>query len=297
MASTRTYRITDRDYPLCLRDLARPPDPLVVRGDWEGRPAVAIVGSRRASPDAVAYAQSLAFRLSQAGAIVWSGGAVGIDAAAHQGALDAAGRTVVVTATGIDHVYPEKHRKLYETIVEGGGALVSSFVPSQTAVYWTFLSRNRVLAAMVDALVVVQSPLISGARSAAAAARRCGRPVFVVPAYPWDWRGLGNLAEMRRGAHPLADEAVLAQHLSIRLAPRQQPPADQGGLAPAEGDVCVDPASRAVLDATDESPRHFDEISDKTGLSVTVLSEALLTLTLGAVLVEGPSGFYRRVRS
>jgi DNA processing protein len=300
MAELRTYRVTDRDYPRRLRDLQHPPDPVVIRGDWEGGPAVAIVGTRKASEEAAGYANSLARRLSQVGVIIWSGGAVGIDAAAHRGALDAEGRTVVVTGTGIDECYPKEHAALYDEIVEKGGALASPFEPAQRAAHWTFPARNRVLAAFVDAMVVVQAPVVSGARSASAAARGCGRPVFVVPAYPWDSLGAGNLAEARLGAHLLADERALTDFLAVRPLPPEHPePLSSERSEPLPLDLAaasaLSPACRTVLAVVSVTPRHHDEIAEETGLGATALEEALLTLTLLAVLVEGPSGRYRRI--
>ena len=106
MAETRVFRILARDYPYLLRELAHPPDPLCVRGELLAGPRIAIVGTRHASEQALRYTYELARALALRGVTVWSGGALGIDAAAHRGALDAGGASVAVVATGLRHCYP-----------------------------------------------------------------------------------------------------------------------------------------------------------------------------------------------
>ncbi len=147
MARVHTFRVLDRDYPYLLRDLSHPPDPVLVHGELLPAPAVAIVGTRTPSDEALTYAHRLAFRLARRGVTVWSGGAVGIDAAAHVGALDAGGRTIAVVPTGLDHCYPTKHAALYAEIVVAGGALVSPFERAREAARPNFFQRNAVLAA------------------------------------------------------------------------------------------------------------------------------------------------------
>jgi len=327
MALVRRYRVLDRDYPHALRELSSPPDPLCVRGELLPAPGVAIVGTRYPSTQAVTYACELAGRLARSGVTVWSGGAVGIDAAAHRGALEAGGLSVAVVGTGLDHCYPDQHAALYEEIVLTGGALVSPFEPAQNATNFTFPQRNGVLAALTQATVVVQAPIKSGARSTARFARRLGRPLFVLPASPWDLSSAGNLAELELGARPLADErrlfellgvpppsfpapATLVPHVRASMTPRFLPPLSLPPLSlpplslpplslpplslpPPLGDLS--PACEAVFGSTGNTPCHPDDLCAKTGLSAALVQEALLTLTLQAVLVEGPAGWFRRI--
>lgn len=323
MPSERVFRVLDSDYPAVLRELPQPPDPVWVRGELPEGPAIAIVGTRAASRPALEFARALARVLGEAGVVVHSGGAAGIDRAAHEGALDAGAPTVVVAGTGIDHVYPKEHAALFETIVERGGAIISPFERDQRGLRWTFLRRNSALAALTQALVLVEAPIKSGARSAAMAARRLGRPIFVVPGAPWEPLGAGAFVELSLGALPLTNEVDLFEALG--LAPRaSDEPLLPWGLAqpaqsirkqassadgapkparfptePARASPSVPddlpPSHLAVLEATGEAPQHADELCAKTGLSAAVVHEALLTLTLHAVLVEGPSGCFRRI--
>jgi DNA processing protein len=280
----RAFRILDPDYPASLRELGHPPDPLHVRGDLPRGRGVAIVGTRNCSAQGAEHARRLARRLVEHGLVVWSGGAVGIDAAAHAGALEGGGVTVAVVATGLDECYPRRHAQLYERIVRGGGAIVSAFEPAAKAHYGAFHYRNRVLAALAEVTVLVQAPLKSGARSTAAHARRLRRPLFVVPAAPWDEYGGGNLLEMGRGAHVLWSDAPLLALFGI-IAGGKKPP----------GSPEFDLACEQVLAAAENGPVHLDDLCSTSGLSAPLIQQALLTLTLRAVLVEGPGGWYRRV--
>jgi len=305
MARVHAFRVLDRNYPPSLRDLASPPDHLCVRGELFAGPSIAIVGTRKPSPEARAYAHDLAFRLAQSGVAIWSGGAFGIDAAAHGGALDAGGITVAVVGTGLEHCYPPEHADLYERIVSTGGAIVSPFEPSQHATLLTFPQRNGPLAALTQATLVVQAPLKSGARSTAAFARRLGRPLFVVPVAPWDSLGAGNLAEANLGGQVLTDESRLFRLLGVRAldspTPSSPVPNDRESPVPDALAMCpqplwdrLSPSHRKVFSAIAKAPRHLDELCAETGLSAPLVQDALLTLTLDAVLVEGPAGWFRR---
>jgi DNA processing protein len=314
VARVHTYRVLDRDYPTALRDLRSPPDPLCVRGQLLAGPSVAMVGTRDPSLEAEKHAHDLAFRLASSGVTVWSGGAVGIDAAAHRGALDAGGISVAVIGTGLDHCYPPQHAALYEELVLTGGALVSPFEPSQHAMLTTFPQRNGVLAALTQATVVVQAPIKSGARSTARFARNLGRPLFVIPAPPWDSLSAGNLAEAALGAQVLADEAQLFNLLGVphrRRVLRHPPPCGSAHsyapLTKPEATTAVEdeetlsrsrqalsPEAQAVIQVLSSSPLHLDHLCARSGLPTALVHAALLTLSIEAVVVEGPAGWFRR---
>jgi DNA processing protein len=305
MVPVRTFRVLDPDYPPVLRELRAPPDPVCVRGQLLGGPAVAIVGTRQATEEALAFTRALAERFAQRGVTVWSGGALGIDAASHRGALDAGGVTVAVVPTGLDHCYPKEHRDLYDEIVEKGGAIVSPFEPAHEAMLHTFHQRNGVLAAMTLATVVVQAPIISGARSTANAARKLGRPLFIVPGAPWEVVSEGNVLELGRKGARVFDEVELCRALGVaeggvlkEWARANASASASAGASARAGEIDLsglsDTAQRVFLE-TSTTPRHSDDLCSKTGLAAALVQEALLTLTLHAVLVEGPCGWFRRL--
>lgn len=190
----------DAAWPRRLADLAEPPLWLRVAGRmlWP-EPIVAIVGTRHSDEEAERFTFQLAAELCDAGCTIVSGGAYGIDAAAHQGALEAAGCTVAVLATGLREAYPKHHGSLFGRIAEQGALLTES--PDEQQLWPSlFLRRNRLIAALAEAVVVVQAPFKSGALSTAAWAKQLGRPLLTTPSAPWDPRGEGCLALLRQGA-------------------------------------------------------------------------------------------------
>jgi DNA processing protein len=172
-------------YPRRLEDLADSPEQLFVRGQL--RPverSVAIVGSRAASGNGVATAARLARELAAAGLAVVSGGAIGIDAAAHRGALEAGGITIAVLGCGLDIAYPARNRRLFAAICASGGALVSPYAMGVPPRGYHFVRRNRIIAGLADVVVVVEAGLASGALHTAMAARQYGRVLCATPHTP-----------------------------------------------------------------------------------------------------------------
>lgn len=276
----------DSVYPARLRSLARPPATMTVRGGrLEADRVVAIVGSREAHPDALAYAWKLAATLARAGVVVASGGAFGIDAAAHLGALRARGRTWCVAATGERHCYPARHDRLFARIALGPGAMVWPFPAHLDARARAFHERNRILVALSDAVVVVQAALRSGALSTAARARLQRKPLWVLPAPQWLGRRFdGSRKLLEEGARPLHSPAAL-------LASLQQP----GTLEPEAPPLSAESSAlQKALPEAFEPPLHLDEIAARAHLSPQAATAALLTLALENVVVEGPPGFFRR---
>lgn len=179
----RLVTMQDADYPVRLRNIYEPPCLLYVRGrlpDIDEEAAIAMVGTRDATPYGLETAESLAFSLARQGALVVSGAASGIDSAAHRGALRAGARTVAVLGGGVDVVYPRENKWLYEDIA-AVGALVSEYPPGTPAVGAHFPVRNRIISGLCLATVVVEAPEQSGALITARTALEQGRDVFAVP--------------------------------------------------------------------------------------------------------------------
>jgi DNA processing protein len=177
----RVLTILDEDYPRNLRMVYNRPPFLFVRGELspEDEQAVAVVGTRRASPEGIREAGSLASQLAERGVTVLSGLALGIDAAAHSAALAAGGRTVAVMGTGIKRIYPAQNRELADEIVRAG-ALVSQFWPDAPPTKYSFPMRNVVMSGMAIGTVVVEASNTSGARMQARLALEHGKRLFLV---------------------------------------------------------------------------------------------------------------------
>lgn len=279
--------------PARLADLPSPPRLLYVRGELPRGPAVGIVGTRYPTADGIAFAEELAHDLALAGVAVVSGGAKGIDTAVHRGALRAGGVTIVVGPAGFDRPYPDQNARLFEEVVERGGAYVS-LVPDGTKVRrHLFFARNACLVALAHALVVVEAGFRSGALNASHWARDLERPLLVVPHAPWATKGRGCLIELRRGALLCEGPSDVLRELEriqrvpyeARQAPLQVdlpfPDVAIGQLAD-EGDRV-----KAALAA---GATHLDQIAALTGLSLGAIQSQILTLTLDGVLAPDPSG-------
>lgn len=192
--------------PPRLRDLEDPPESLWLRGELPAGPAVAVVGTRRPSPQGREFASRLVRDLARRGVTILSGGAVGIDQAAHEAALDAGGQTLVVAPASLERPYPEEHGALFKRVLRSGGGYLSVVPDGNVAEPWGFFRRNSVMAALAHAVVAIESAVRSGTRNTTSRARKLGRPVFWPPASPWDKKRSGFAAEYRLGGvTPLFD--------------------------------------------------------------------------------------------
>lgn len=199
----QVHTLRGASLPPRLRDLPEPPEELYAVGHPPRGPCVAIVGTRAATRVGLAYARHLAGALAAEGVVIASGGALGVDTAAHRGALDVRGRTVVVAPSSPDRPYPAKNARLFRRIVECGGALLSAYEKDVPASPPLFFQRNAFLAALADVVVVIETRYRGGARNTCAHARSLGRPVFVVPPAPWNPAASGAFEELRLGARLL----------------------------------------------------------------------------------------------
>lgn len=206
--------LCEAELPPSLLDLPRPPRRLYLTGALPQKPMIAIVGTRKATPEAEDFTRALAQQVVAHGFAVASGGAAGIDTAAHEGALAGSGQTLVVAPAGWNEAYPEVNRNLFRQVVSQGGGYLSIVEPNECALRHNFFARNAVLVALSKATVVVQAPFRSGARNSAHVARSIGRPLFVVPSAPWVEIGAGCVLELRLGAQPLGSLRDLLSSLA-----------------------------------------------------------------------------------
>jgi DNA processing protein len=267
-------------YPQWLRRTHTPPLVLWVKGVLdaeEGERAVAVVGSRAATPVGRGFAEALACELAAAGLVVVSGLARGIDAAAHRGALRARGRTVAVLGSGLDRLYPPEHEELAARIAASGGAVLSEFPLGARPWKSNFPRRNRVIAGWARAVVVVEAGSRSGALSTARAALDEGRDVMAVPGHPSEPQAEGANALLKDGAALVRGAADVLAELGV--APPQP-------SAPAGED--------AVLRALDTRPACVDEIQQRSGLALPALLSRLAELELAGSVARLGGGLYAR---
>ncbi|MEM7437511.1 MAG: DNA-processing protein DprA, partial [Myxococcota bacterium] len=281
----------DSGYPVRFGDLSNPPSYVHIQGQLRDLSAcVAIVGTRVADEEALDFTRRLAADLVRSDAVIVSGGAVGIDRAAHEGALDAGGATIVVLPLGLDRPYPAVNIPLFERIVDRGCLLteVDDGAPMRRG---RFLARNRLVAAIAMSTVVIQAPARSGAMSTARHAKRLGREVFVVPASPWDPRGLGNLALLERGARICTRASdVLSGSASTGPLPGL-PARAQSRENPNYGHLSQ--IERQILQALGGRARHPEEVCVRTGIAAVAVQQSILTLLVRGLVEERPGGRFK----
>lgn len=285
---------SDPTYPSNLRQIADPPAVLFVSGELSesDRFAVALVGSRRATPYGRTVAARLARELSQSGLTIISGGALGIDSAAHQATVDADGRTVAVLGCGLDVEYPRENQGLFARIVrEARGAVMTEFPLGASPEPWRFPMRNRIISGLATAVVVVEAGVQSGALLTATIAAEQGRDVMAVP---------GNIdRESSRGANGLIrDGAVLVESAqditrAMGLLTLEPPPVSRQP-APRISPHLPD-AQRKLLEYLSLTPKHVDALAADVRLSPVEISVQMTMLELSGLVRRLPGNCYVRM--
>jgi DNA processing protein len=314
--------LADAAYPPALLEIADPPLALYVKGDPARlqRPALAMVGARAASPQGEANASAFARALSEAGFSIVSGLALGIDAAAHRGALEASGGcTIAVIGTGADRIYPAANATLARAIV-AQGVIVSEFPLGTPPKRENFPRRNRLIAGLAQGVLVVEAAIGSGSLITARLALESGREVFAIP---------GSIhAPLARGCHRLIREgaklvetaedvfeelrgrlgsmlparpssspppATRSRPSSSRLSSSRPPPAPPAAPPPAASLPPPSPEAARVLTALGDEMRDIDTLALASGLTVDVLQSVLLALELDGGIVRLPGGRFQRL--
>ena len=274
-------------YPPLLAELDTAPPALIVKGNFAllDRPTIAIVGARNASAAACRFARGLAHDLADAGCLIVSGLARGIDTAAHQGSIDAG--TVGVIASGIDIAFPPENAELQDRIAVDG-VLIAEQVPGREPLARHFPSRNRIIAGMALGTVVIEAAPRSGSLITARLANEAGREVMAVPGSPLDPRAQGCNALIREGATLVQNasdvlEAIRPMSNSVRA------PTDRWRAGPADVEA-DDAARRAITDLLGHTPVAVDEVVRQSGAHPAVVATVLLELELAGRLTRHAGG-------
>jgi DNA processing protein len=283
----RVLTLADNDYPGMLRNVPDPPPALYVDGTLPETVSVALVGSRKASATGKETARTLGLALAERGVCVVSGLALGVDAAAHEGAVETGGSTVGVLGCGVDVVYPRTNRNLFDA-VRRHGALVSEYYLGEAPYAWRFPARNRIIAGLASTVVVVEAPEQSGALITARHGLDAGRDVWAVPGPPGVRECRGSNGLLADGAGVLWDipefvEAVAPRGRVTLEAPVSDVPA---GLPETEA---------AVLSGVGLEPRGVDAVARRSGVEMSQVLPALALLELkGFVCRDGVGAYARR---
>lgn len=280
--------IDDPRYPARLREIGDPPRALHCQGDVAllRQPQVAIVGARAATPQGLETAAAFAGELARRGLVITSGLALGIDGAAHRGALAAGGPTVAVCGTGLDRTYPSQHRELGREIA-ARGLLVSELPLGAPPLPHHFPRRNRIISGLSLGVLVVEAAPQSGSLGTARCATEQGREVFAIPGSIHSPASRGVHALIRQGAKLTESVDDILEEIA---APGALPYA-----RPAAAAIELDPLQRRVLEALGFDATPFDHLVERLELPVERLSEALMALELQGVIAAAPGGAYQRV--
>ena len=281
------FTLADPDYPKPLRTLDDPPPVLYVRGRYEPRDelAIAIVGTRRPSSYGRRVAERLARELGAMGFTIVSGLARGIDTAAHRGALKAGARTIAVLGGGFAHFYPRENRRLGDEIAESG-AVLSEFPIEMPPDRWTFPRRNRVISGLSRGTIVVEAPERSGALITARLALEQGREVFAVPGPITQETSAGVHKLIQQGAKLITNvDDVLEEFADLKrtLSARREAasPTTTEGPTPE-----LSPLEAQVFNALEFDSLHFNDVVERTRLSPSEVSLALLQLVMKGLVEE-----------
>ncbi|OUD15331.1 DNA-processing protein DprA [Thioflexithrix psekupsensis] len=305
--------LTDPNYPPLLRTIHDPPPILFVHGDVAllSQPQIAMVGTRHPSRQGEEIAREFAEHLAQAGFVITSGMAFGIDAAAHLGALQATGYTLAVTGTGLDRVYPRQHRELAHRIAEKG-ALVSELFPGTPAIAGQFPRRNRIISGLSLGVLVVEASSSSGSLITAHLAVEQGRDVFAIPGSIRNPQSRGCHTLIKQGAKLVetANDVMeeLLAHLPLNgqtigfdfplktISPPTTSFSETQTVSHSDSMTTDDPDYARLLAHLVDKPITVDSLVELSGLTVEAVSSMLLILELRGMVASQAGGMYFKTR-
>lgn len=280
----RIVTLGDADYPAQLLNTPDPPSVLYVKGRPEllNRPAIAVVGSRNATPQGAANAEQFAETLGQAGFTVVSGLALGIDAAAHRGGLKSNASSIAVVGTGLDIVYPARNRELAREIAQRG-TLISEFPLGTPPIAGNFPRRNRVISGLAVGCLVVEAAQASGSLITARMALEQGREVFAIPGSIHSPLSKGCHALIKQGAKLVESAQDILEELG-------------GAAIPGGAEAQVPEEADALLAVMGHDPVDLDTLCLRSGLAPEEISSRLLELELAGAAAALPGGRFQRLR-
>lgn len=293
-SSLTVITISDKKYPSLLKEIPDAPKKIYCLGKLpDESPAdglkIAIVGTRKASNYGQSLAKEIAKKLTKLGIIIVSGLAMGIDTAAHEGALETKGKTIAVLANGLDKIYPAQNKNLAKKIIELGGAIISEYPPNTPAFPNQFLERNRIVSGLCLATIIIEAPERSGSLATARLAAEQGREVFVVPGAIHDPNYFGSHALIRDGARLITSVENILEDLNLKISDLQIPISNKK----LTRKNITDKNQLRVIEAIKKAgePLVIDKIIEITELEPQTANSAITFLTLEGMIKETKKGY------
>jgi DNA processing protein len=283
--------IIPNSFPPLLKEIPDPPSKLFVKGELPptDKITIAIVGTRKASEIGLKTARDFARELSLRGIVIVSGLALGIDSAAHQGALEGGSATIAVLGNGLDKIYPAQNEKLAQRIITQGGAMVSEYEPGTPSYKENFIRRNRIISGLSLGVVIIEAPFKSGALATASFAASQGREVFVVPGPINHPNYAGSHSLLRDGARLVTSPLEVIEDLKLNLSCLKQPIKNSKAISP----IKLSQEENLIFTKIKEQslPLPVDKIIKLTRLSPQTVNQALTSLILKGLVQEVGGGY------
>lgn len=291
----KTIPQNDSQYPLLLNEIPNPPKEIHLLGNLPDQnfPHIAIVGTRKATTEGRLIAKKIAQKLAEFGAVIVSGLAMGIDTAAHEGALAGNGKTIAVLACGLDSIYPRQNENLAKKILETNGVIISEYPIGTPAYPDQFLARNRIVSGLSVATIVIEAPIDSGALVTARLAAEQGREVFIIPGpinHP-NYRGSHKL--IRDGARLVTSIEDILEDLGIDIRVNPLLGLNNPRQSASINKKITDETQLLILKVIQETgkPLNIDKIIELTKLEPQTVNQSLALLVIQEIIKETERGY------
>lgn len=272
-------------YPELLKEIPTPPFGIYVLGNLQYRaPAIAIVGTRTASHQGKELAKTFAGKLGAAGLTIISGLALGIDAAAHEGALASNAKTIAVLGTPLNHLYPKQNERLAQDILKRGGAIISEYQLNQEYYPGNFLIRNRIISGLSNAILIIEAPEKSGALATAKFALEQNREIFVIPGNIGSKNYKGSNELIKSGATPVTEIEDILNYFKIPIKSMEEKQDD--GLSESE---------KIIIQALENSQSTPEQILENTKINLLELNKNLAMLAIKGIIKESNGKYYLNI--
>ncbi len=291
----KTISRNDSQYPLLLNEIPNPPKKIHLLGNLpnQNSPYIAIVGTRKATTEGRLIAKKIAQKLAELGAVIVSGLAMGIDTAAHEGALAGNGKTVAVLACGLNEIYPRQNENLAQKILEANGVIISEYPIGTPAYPDQFLARNRIVSGLSVATIVIEAPIDSGALVTARLAAEQGREVFIIPGpinHP-NYNGSHKL--IRDGARLVNSIEDILEDLGSEILNSKIQILNKSQTSKSKIQNIEDKSQLLILKVIQEAgkPLNIDKIIEITKLEPQIVSQTIAILTIQEIIKETEKGY------